>query len=190
MDDFDVLSNDAKALSQRYRECAKDLVQVVRTSYAQGYSEHQTRALLYLSGIPKDLADGAIVEVTETTLPPVSAREPAIYLGPQEIRDHFEGDDDELSRAVEKATYDELLDVGRDALGDDRFWVAFHDVLVDVVRERLIEPANTESPPLTQAQRDAYIDSGMDEDRFRREILKQELPYPESPLGSRRVLPD
>lgn len=63
--------------------------------------------------------------------------DPALYFGPQEIRDHFEGNDDPIAKWVEQATDNALIDIGGTALYDDRLYRAFHDSLVDAVQEQM-----------------------------------------------------
>ncbi len=56
----------------------------------------------------------------------------AVWFTPQEIRDHFA--DDPADPTLDLSDED-LLAVGLDAVGDDRIWTAFHEALIDSVRE-------------------------------------------------------
>lgn len=65
-------------------------------------------------------------------MPPkrITKRELAVWYGPQEIRDHFEGDDCDPTEGMCDHT---LEVVGEYALCDDRTWETFHRVLVDAI---------------------------------------------------------
>jgi hypothetical protein len=72
------------------------------------------------------------VEVTKVGALPL-----AVFFGPAEIRDHFEGNDgsDPDEPDVDDLSDEDLARLAVDAVWDDRVWEAFHDSLVDAVKE-------------------------------------------------------
>lgn len=62
----------------------------------------------------------------------------ALWFTPEAIRSHFEGDDDEVSRAVEAATDDQLVRVGEACLCADTLYEEFHRLLTAVVEDVLL----------------------------------------------------
>jgi hypothetical protein len=65
--------------------------------------------------------------------------DPAVWYGPQQIRDHFDGDPSDLARWVLGQTDDVLLRVGMDAIQDDAVWEAFHRSLTNAVTDARIK---------------------------------------------------
>lgn len=59
----------------------------------------------------------------------------ALWFTPGAIRDHFEGDDDELGRKVDGMSDAELAEVGEVILGSDALYKTFHRLLVACIEE-------------------------------------------------------
>jgi hypothetical protein len=68
----------------------------------------------------------------------------ALWFTPQCIRDHFDGDDDELSAWVEEATEEQLRMVGSNALSADPLYREFHDLLKTEVEWMIAHPNGEE----------------------------------------------
>lgn len=61
-----------------------------------------------------------------TTKDPEHDETLALWFTPQAIREHYEGDADDPTRGL---TDDQLVEVGKQALGDDGLYRAFHSSL-------------------------------------------------------------
>jgi hypothetical protein len=60
----------------------------------------------------------------------------AVWFTPECLRDHFAGSGDDVEEFVMGLCEAQLVEIGKEALWDDRLWGAFHAVLIDVISER------------------------------------------------------